>query len=72
MTDWNPYPETKPRETGKYLVTFSTGKINISRFEASNKGTGKFTMGDQAVIAWADMPEPYDADRGGDGTWCHW
>ena len=53
---WHPYPKEKPTRWGEYLITIKTQGGNIV-------DVGLFfgnTFQDQNVIAWADMPEPYE------------
>lgn len=62
-TQWHKYPEDKPKENGRYLVTqiitYTEGykkSVNTHSYYA-----GKFNDIDwMRTIAWAELPEPYE------------
>ena len=51
---WHPYPETKPKKDGAYLVTVQAGEVDTDVFQL-----GDFDFYMSEVIAWAEMPPPY-------------
>lgn len=61
--DWHKYPNEKPKEVDKYLVTVNCGFFNIT--STSNWESGHFTDYENepgkigSIIAWVEMPEPY-------------
>lgn len=60
---WHPYPEEKPpKENVRYLVTAGIdGHIHIlvQHYVQFKERCGFFVVGDDCVIAWAELPEPY-------------
>lgn len=61
QVDWHPYPETKPRRLGYYLVT-AEGETSPVVVEMQWTHQRKFGIATEHVIAWAELPEPYDPD----------
>lgn len=55
--DWHPYPETKPKKDGIYLVTTLAGEVDTDVFQL-----GDFDFYMSEVIAWAELPEPYRSE----------
>lgn len=63
VINWHPYPEEKPKDDGRYLVTLKSldGRLNVIE-DYYNELYDKWTTSncyDWNVIAWADKPEPY-------------
>ena len=62
--EWYPFPQEKPKVADEYLVTVNCGYFNIT--STSNWKNGRFTDYENepgrigSIIAWAEMPEPYD------------
>lgn len=56
--NWHRYPETKPSRDDRYMVTTNRGLVDVDRF--SEDGIPFEYFGCQ-IIAWAELPEPYDA-----------
>ena len=58
--DWHPYPEEKPKNGNKYLITLKkySGllKIGIAYFDEDD---WIIFNAEIQVIAWAELPEPY-------------
>lgn len=58
--EWHPYPQEKPSEYGRYIVTVRTFHNNEEKtffvtFDAFELGY----FWQSGVIAWAELPEPY-------------
>ena len=60
-TVWHPYPKEKPIEFTWCLITSLIGnrKVSIRMF-----GKTQFSIRDDEVIAWAELPEPYKEEKG--------
>lgn len=56
--NWHPYPETKPKKDGIYLVTTLAGDVDTDAFQL-----GDFDFYMSEVIAWAELPEPYNPPK---------
>ena len=58
---WHPYPKEKPIEFTWCLITSLSGnrKVSIRMF-----GKTQFSIRDDEVIAWAELPEPYKEEKG--------
>lgn len=60
---WHPYPETKPRKSGKYIVTLSgnTGKNEpiVTAREYNTNLEMFLPKWSHDVIAWTYLPKPY-------------
>ena len=57
---WHPYPQERPIEDNDYLITvkYSRRAKKVMKWDSFN---GYFNIyGD--VIAWAEMPEPYEEE----------
>lgn len=55
-TVWHPYPQEKPpKQMESYLTTMPKGIVGINTFIDS-----VFGLYDNEVIAWAELPEPYN------------
>ena len=53
---WHPYPQEKPpKQMESYLTTMPKGIVGINTFIDS-----VFGLYDNEVIAWAELPEPYN------------
>ncbi len=61
--DWHPYPETKPKKSGKFLVTLSGDTEKDEPIVTAREYKAKLEMflpkWRHDVIAWAELPEPY-------------
>lgn len=62
--EWRPFPQEKPRVLDEYLVTIDYGFFKISSSAIWKNGRFIDNEEDQnrvgPVIAWAEMPEPYE------------
>ena len=56
---WNPYPQEKPLKEGRYLVTFK----HIFRNFVVIRSYPNSDWDKEVVIAWAELPKPYDKRR---------
>lgn len=59
-TVWHPYPQEKPKEDGSYLIT--TIYCHIPEVISENYENGEFNL-DAFVVAWAELPEPYEEEE---------
>lgn len=59
---WHLYPQEKPREGGKYLITVRFAGKNYIETDLYyiNEKHRYFLGNNPYVIAWAKMPEPYE------------
>lgn len=57
---WHEYPDDAPLRTDTFLITYYTGKLNLARFETGKSCRGQFTKHDKAIVAWSELPEPYE------------
>lgn len=59
---WHPYPQEEPKEhdeygnTIMYLVTVKTAHVDVDAFV-----DGRWFSYSDEVIAWAELPKPFDA-----------
>lgn len=56
---WHPYPQEKPLKEGRYLVTFK----HIFRNFVIIRSYPNSDWDKEVVIAWAELPKPYDKRR---------
>lgn len=56
---WHPYPQEKPLKEGRYLVTFK----HIFRNFVVIRSYPNSDWDKEVVIAWAELPKPYDKRR---------
>lgn len=68
---WNSYPEIKPPESGKYIVSLSNGEMLFTQYTAATYGPSAsdcspgywgiaaVIWGDLEVVAFRECPEPY-------------
>lgn len=56
---WNPYPQEKPLKEGRYLVTLK----HIFRNFVVIRSYPNSDWDKEVVIAWAELPKPYDKRR---------
>lgn len=61
---WHKYPDEKPQRNDDYLVTIKTSrKLYISKdCYDINEGEFEFEFMTEIIIAWAEMPEPYNPE----------
>jgi hypothetical protein len=58
---WNPYPETKPKKEGRYLITVEDdGTYVVSDEFSTDRHEEWLDCFDGDVTAWAELPEPYE------------
>lgn len=57
--NWNPYPQEKPLKESRYLVTFK----HIFRNFVVIRSYPNSDWDKEVVIAWAELPKPYDKRR---------
>lgn len=60
---WHKYPEEKPQKESKYLVTMKLVTKGTKYIIINDYVIGKrkyFFNCDSSVIAWAELPEPYE------------
>lgn len=63
-TEWHPYPKEKPKIEGVYLATAVFG--SIKEVVTAYFGRGRFgNEFNNYVIAWAELPEPYEKENNG-------
>lgn len=71
MSEWNPYPQTKPNETGYYLVSIKkiwkdctvTDRLRVNAFYDEDSHPW-LDIGDyEKVVAWMELPEPYQKEE---------
>ena len=56
---WHKYPDEKPpKQMESYLTTMPKGIVGINTFIDS-----VFGLYDNEVIAWAEIPEPYNPEE---------
>ena len=58
-TIWHPYPKEKPKEEDEYLVTVSNHPKNFVHY-LFYSGSPCYSNQWKYVIAWAELPEPYE------------
>lgn len=59
--DWHLFPQEKPKDDGIYLVTTLEGEVDTDVFQL-----GDFNFYTSEVIAWAELPEPYQPEVNND------
>lgn len=67
QVNWHPYPKEQPAKRGNYLVTLEAtwGKRYIEvDFYRGKWDVFSHKDGSYFVIAWAELPEPYDPEKG--------
>lgn len=65
--DWKSWPKEKPKIYGEYLVTRMFPSKNIVTQTAGFSLGRWLTKTDSGeVIAWAEMPEPYQGETNND------
>lgn len=70
---WKKYPENKPEKQGKYEVCFTDGSVEIdkwigtSQYEPHWDWFGKWDFTEQGIIAFRELPKPYQPQEGGEG-----
>lgn len=67
-TVWHKWPETQPRTRGRYIVTekIKGSKAFVSTMffnPATPHNSWGFMMEGTKILAWAELPEPYEPDR---------
>ena len=69
--DWKPYPEEKPKKTGRYLVTLrvlsnvyetDSYRIDIDIWTKVYAKHPYWLECEGYVVAWADAPKPYNPE----------
>ena len=64
--DWHPYPETKPKISGKYLVTLTSDDENdepiVTTRQYNTKSEKFLPKWCSDIIAWAELPQPYQQE----------
>ena len=57
--NWNPYPQEEPDKEGFYLATISDN----DNYVEIRKYSKKYKFGRTDIIAWMELPKPYDKIR---------
>lgn len=64
---WHPYPQTRPEETGSYLVCYESGGVNFGYYnhyeDENGQSLGSFSSYRRKIVAWAEKPKPYDREK---------
>lgn len=65
--DWHPYPEKRPKKSGKYLVTITSDDEKdepiVTTREYNTKSEKFLPKWCSDIIAWAKLPKPYEPEK---------
>lgn len=74
QVNWHPYPEEKPSKNDSYLVTrkstlpIDDGKVFVDTLPWDEEDEHWRYCYNAPVLAWAELPEPYDPEGEDDET----
>jgi len=59
---WNPFPQTKPKKDGKYLVALkcNDGDRKLDFVDSANFAGNSFSAWHSDIIAWREMPKIWE------------
>lgn len=60
QVNWHPYPKERPAKHETYLVTVES--VWGNRYVAFDFYRGRWDNFSRIVIAWAELPEPYEQE----------
>lgn len=70
LFEWHPYPQTKPKHIGSYLVSIKkvwanwvvSDRLRICEYNGIDKWENIEDY--EKVVAWVEIPEPYQKEEG--------